>query len=477
MSGESDFAAAIRDAFDRPGANAQVEAIKTVVSRRFEEADRGVRIKHTAYFNHTVAPDLILEWPRSGRTRHLFLRANSNPAWLADDLPWISKAKPIVFALTPEDASSAEPAETGTLRDAATAAETLVTDPDAVDQIEVRRASAPVVGLLTQALLQGGRGVLAQPDASAVADATASGFDAAQRREASPTAAAAELLSSLLDAPLAGRMTRMLQAVWQGHGGSLTEFPNTISLGGALTDEDLLFLLDTIDTADWDFWRRIAAGVTVGQLARLALPENSPNFQRLVKAGLTHFTAKALRVRQDLGTDDGADPIWRTAHGCLALRGDGWTAYLAPSKADELPSSDEAGDGIAIGELRQRAAATQVGVGNVHLIRGDRSITYESVEFADVVNDPELAQLAEDRAGGRITRATITLPEGRRLTCDFTTASGTGHTTAIFPVADLVRVGVPLLIRLRDPEAAALAELVTPAPGLGDQFELPLDVE
>lgn len=468
-SPEAGFADLLRQAFDHPRADDRIAGVKRVVTNRLLLIDRNVDVKWTDYFNHTLAPDMVLRWPRNDRERHVFLRASSHLDWLAQDLKYVAAGQPILLSLAPPETLPEDNDLAKKLQNEASKAETLITDPGALDEISGARARSPIGSTLSQAVIRGGKGLFQQEDAERASLVTASGFDAAENLDAPQTRVATDLMTLLLEPAQAGRMTRMLQAIWEGHGGSLTDFPGRPDFAGPLTDDDVVYLLDTLESEDTGFWRSVGRTLTLAQLSRLTLEDPSVGLQRLVTANLDRLVAKAFRVRSDLPMEVAETPRWLVSQGCLALRGQDWTAYVAPNKVEELPAA-ELRDGVGVESLRARTASRNLQVGNVQLRKGQVAITYETTENVSVVNDQDLTQLAGSNA--QVVRATVAVAGGRRLVCDFTTATANGHTRATFGAAELIRTALLLFLELEEDERDVVAALLdTPQ---GDALLLPL---
>ncbi|MEU8363865.1 hypothetical protein AB0C27_48385 [Nonomuraea sp. NPDC048882] len=468
------FVAAIDQALHEPEPSARVDGIKLAVSRQLEGIERGLRIKHTEYFNNSIAPDMIVEWPREDRKRFVFLRANQHPKWLEEDVKIVGQSHPIIVTL--QSTTSADP-ENG-LQQAARGSDTLVTDPVGVQEL-VQGRERLAVALLSQAVLRGGRGLLGHDEATNATTVLNDGFLAAERGAVLPTRNATALFAKLLADEQAGRMTRVLQSVWEGHGAPPADFPGRRDLSGRLTDNDIAFLVENLTTDDAHFWRRIGRALTLDQLSRLSLADPSVNLQRLVASNADRLTGKAMRLFHEPQRVDEVDvqqvPRWLIARGCLTLRGEDWSLYIAPNSVDQLPRPEQR-DGIPVSRLRARSLSRSVTIGHLELTSGDRIITYASRGMENVINDDRLIDLAES-PDVLIHRATVVLSGGRRIVCDFTTLTAQGHTSATFPLDELIGSAF-LLLKDIDHEAtlAAIRDLTT-APTVPDAEQLSLDLD
>jgi hypothetical protein len=451
---------AVRQAFDHPDPLPRVEAVKTAVCRFLESTDPAIEVRKTEYFNHTVAPDLVLSWPRENRDRQVFLRLNPDPQWLADDLRWIASAEPIMVALDEANGDERRFVATAPLGVAARAGNTLVADTAALEHMST--GEGPGSGLLPHAVLRGGRGALDAGAARRAASVASDGFGAAQRLVEQPTRAAAELFEEMLQPAEARRATRVLQAVWEGHGGSQTSFPAHTSYEGPLGAEDLELLLETVDTGDADFWRRIGRGLTLQLVASLHADDPSVNLQRLVAANVDRLAARAVRVLTEpprLGEPERLR--WLVARGCLALRSAGWAAYFA-ADSPGLPEAQPR-RGVDLGTVRDRTYRRGLTVEAVEVERPDLAIAFRSMVHASVMDLDDIADL-EARGSTTVRSASVPLATTRQLQCDFTTTTTRTQTKATATVAELGTVGLGLLIDFDDLAWAAVRALLTQAP-------------
>lgn len=478
----SDFGRYLAGVLDEPGdgdAEARVSSIKTAVSRQMEAVDTSVSIKFTPYFNSSIAPDMVIRWPREARTRLLYLRSAEEASWIDNDVEELHEGNPIIFAmgdLYSEDQKEKEASKTDTaeahneerLSALLQASKIMITSAGGLASLTDQR-DGTVRRLLSQAVMRGGRGLIDRAVAQSAATATSSGFEGARSLQAEPTRRAAETLPDILDAPEAGRMLRLLKSVWVGSGGNEASFPSQDALFGPLTLDDLQYLLLNLDASPRDFWRTIAMGVTTEQLARLDPADMDRNLNDLVLAMVDRLMGKAVRVVAESDQLGEADfyPRWTVRRGCLSLRGRDWTAYVAARRQDELSVVDE-GAGVQISELRRRARRARVSVRDVQL-RGTRSsVTWEAIGNANVVEDEEFSRFA---SGVAIAERVTIQAAAVRVTCDFLTRTAAGNTSATFNLDDLMAAAVPMLEDLTTEEWAEFSSMWT-----GSDEDLMLDV-
>lgn len=464
----SEFQRAIAHAEDQRDAEARIGVIKTAVLDEVRAADPAVTVRTTDYFNHSFAPDMVLTWPNGLRERLLYVRPSASPGRLLKDLETVARHRPMVFTLQDltdrqQSESSAAKAVVTRLDQAANQSETWITDPSGIAAISTLRGNNPVVSLLSQALVRGGKGVTNSREVADFTTKARGGFEAAINQQAEPTRSAVNAIQRHLDTVQSGHLTRLLRAVWEGNGGSLSNFPSAVDVG-ALTDDDLTYLLGATDDAPREFWRRIGRTVTTEQLGRVRVQDPSPSLHALVSANLDNLQAKGLRVLAEsiaLGESEQV-PRWMVSRGCLALRGLSWVAYLAARRTEELPQPEETG-APPVEALRRRSRSRNVSITRVELGRGNTAVTYESKDGTDVMLDPLFAKLTSDMPGASVETAAATLAGGGVVNLDLPRKSATGPTSSIFPAGQLVRSVLPLVVELSGQElqelARALAEV------------------
>jgi len=472
MSVRTEFEQAITAASDKRDPLDRIAAIKRAVTSEIRAADPSVSVTFTEYFNHSFAPDMVLRWPTENRERLLFVRPNSSERWLLNGLRFVSSHRPLVFTLenlAAKDSSLKPDADRGVLSDEARATDTWITDPSAMAAISSVRTRESSLGLLSQALVRGGRGVAGGDEITDLTEKTQAGFVASAQLSEAPTRTAVQAIESNLDAEQSGRLTRVLRAVWEGHGGPSSRFPKAESVG-RLTDDDLSYLLSAMGNASSDFWRRIGRTITTAQLGRVRVEDPSASLQAMVLANLEHLQARGVRVISEpfrLGESDQI-PRWLVSKGCLALRGLNWTAYVAARRAEEMPPADDA-RAPDLNELRRRALEVSAPITQVQFGRDDRAITYESKDCTDVLEDPGLQQVAADLRITAIEKAVAALEGDRSVGLDFSKKTAIGPTSAVFPLGTLARSVLPLLSDLDDEEMAKLRgalEPTSPSDGL-----------
>lgn len=480
MRARTEFQQAIIAAGDKRDPLDRITTIKRAVTGEIRAVDPSVTVTFTDYFNHSFAPDMVLRWPTENRERLLFVRPNSSETWLLNGLRFVSSHRPLVFTL--ESLSQDErvlDVDSGrsALREQARATDTWITDPSGMAAIASVRSQESSLGLLSQALVRGGRGLAGGDEITDLTEKTQAGFIGSAQLSEPPTRLAVQAIESNLDTEQSGRLTRVLRAVWEGNGGSASRFPKSESIGH-LTNDDLSYLLTVMADAPSDFWRRIGRTITTAQLGQVRIEDPSPSLQALISANLEHLQARGVRIVSEpfrLGESDDV-PRWLVSKGCLALRGLNWTAYLAARRAEEMPAADDT-RAPDLSTLKRRATEIGSPIIQVQFGRDDRAITYESKDGTDVLEDPQLQKVATDLKITAIEKAIVAIEGDRSVGIDFSKKTAIGPTNAVFPLGALVRSSLPLLSDLDEEELTKLRGALEPAPPQDGLFGIPQQIE
>lgn len=428
--------------------NQRIDIIKRAVIGEVCAVDPAAEGHFTEYFNHSVVPDIILRWPGEHRERPVFVRPTGSASMLLRDMPFLSPHRPLVFALEDLGAAAPEIADQTSresLDHQASSAGAWITDSSGTQAMSDARGQSPTLGLLSQALVRGGRGVCDAAGIARLTSETEAGFAGASSLLAGATRSAVAAIEGHLDDDQSGRLTRLLRAVWEGSGGDLAGFPQTATRG-ALTADDLSYLLATTSSGSAAFWRRIGRAVSTPMLARAQVSDPSPNLQALMSASLETLQASGLRLRYEPRRphEPEGGQRWVVSAGCLAFRAGDWTAYVAARAEDELPDPDKA-QPPDLAELRRRASQHPVPVSQVRLGRSDRVITYESKDGGDVLGYQGLDRAAANLGITSIEGAVVSLQGEGDVGIDFSANTATGLAGRGIGLGTLMRSVIPLL--------------------------------
>ncbi len=437
--------------------------------------DPAVDVRFTDYFNSSIAPDMILRWPKENRQRFVFVRPTGSENWLLSELPPVSCFKPLIFALEDLDIASVANGSVAagrSLRAAASAADAWVTDASATEAVSAGRARSPVLGMLSQALVRGGRGVSNGREISDLSEAAEDGFDGAIGGALTVTRQAVEAIEGHLNDEQSGHITRVLRAIWEAHGSDAARFPSTTSLG-RITADDLSYLLRITSSGSAEFWHKIGRTINTELLANTDVADPSPNLHALISASLESLQSKGTRLAYEpfrLGEPEDF-PRWIIANGCLALRGLNWTAYVAARRSAELPVADDFGM-PDLNTVRERATDNRVRITEVQLARADATVTYESTEGIEILRDPVLGRIEANLEGARVHKAVAVLPDGGKADIDFPQRTAVGPGNATFFLGPLLRSVLPLLSDFSPQERAELVRVLRPSRSDFDQGSL-----
>ncbi len=181
---EQDFREAVAAGSSETSPRDTITRVKAAVIRQLQRLDGRARIRSTDYFNHSFAPDLVLSWSTGPqRERFVYVRLTDEASQLLDDVNDVAAQRPIIFDVA---ASAGLPTQqaAGDLRERATASETLITTAGAIDSLVSQKSEEPVVGLLSSAVAQGGKGLLVRTDADRLGASVRSGFAGARTTSA-----------------------------------------------------------------------------------------------------------------------------------------------------------------------------------------------------------------------------------------------------------------------------------------------------
>lgn len=457
----------------------QIRIIKEAVTKEVRTLDPTIDPRFTEYFNSSAIPDIVLRWPNENRERFLFVRSTGSPAWLLNDMRLLSPYQPLVFTLEDIEASPGEDdfvSARQALEDAATTAGIWITDPSGTEAMSGIRTNAPSpsVEVLSQALVRGGRGVSDGEEIRKFTTETEQGFAGATELSIGPINSAVEAIERHLNNEQAGRLTRLLRALWEAGGGDVAKFPQTATLG-RLNEDDLSYIFRATSGGSEKFWRGVGRAITTEMLGRVRIDDYSSNLQAFMLGNLEILQAKGVRLIDEprrIGEPE-QTPRWIVDRGCLALRGLNWTVYVAARRVEEFPPEDSA-EPPSLTILRKRASLYRPPITQIQLGRDDRAVTYESNNGENVLGDPELNSAEADFRMRDIEGAVALLIGGGSVEIEFRSRTATGRTSATFPVGSLIRSVLPLLTDFSADELASIREILADRDALFTDY-LPFD--
>ncbi|WOQ17585.1 hypothetical protein [Raineyella sp. W15-4] len=436
--------------------------VKETVADALSTFDPSATVKVTSYFNHTFAPDIVLSWGKAERP--VFLRFTDNLPELGEDIELLDRKDPLMFGLS---TPPIEGVQENRLDERTRAADILLTTPAAVDELSARVTPAATDRMLRNSLAHGGRGALVgKAEANRLADSFDTGFTAASRGQVEATRLALTAIGDHFAGGQARRLNRVVQAVWEGGGSGIDQYPGDPDLAAEVSNLSLIYLLQYMDTANPAFWRGVGRALTLDQLVALAHADAAGlnNFQHLVNANLDVLRARACLVL-DMSMYDNEEPLdlsWavdlpvRDAPPALTLRGPGFHAFVTRKKEDLKPRLSPSAGGLSVTEFLDRTATAHVAAVNASV--GDRHI---SLSDDSGTTDTDFVQAATSGLpDAQVDRATVSTPSGR-ITVDFAQRTGTGVTRSDTLVVDLLLATTSLLVDFTAEQREALTAFLT----------------
>lgn len=452
MADVSGFAAQILDGLFDPSPRESIFRVKDAVAKELSALDSTASIRSTNYFNHTFAPDFVMTWPDE-TSRRIYLRLTYDLDALVDDMALVDSTDPLIFGLTSVESVAAQPAVDQVIADT----DAMFTEPAALERLIDRKKSDSTANMLSNALAQGGRGTFVADQAVDLADVVSRGFDAAAQVELVPTAEAVTAIEDRLGGPQAWRMNRVLQAVWEGSEGSLTQFPGGADTSGRLNPESLRYLVKYMRTDDQAFWKRVGRGLRLTDLESLDFDTDSDNIQQLVRANLDVIAARAAVVKIDpLGLDSevgGEQFRWARRGRHISFEAPNLFAILGGTKRDLDDVDQDAAQPVSVERFIERSEGFELVEVSVH--SGPEHISAKIDEGA--ISTERLRGLAATFEGaGEVAQSIVSTPSGR-VNVDLAERAGTGVTRSNILMADLLATTIPLVNDLPAEHRDALA--------------------
>ena len=438
---DSAYARQIRDGLFDPSPEHSISRVKNAVAAELSALDASADIRATEYFNHTFAPDFVLKWADNSE-RHVFLRLSYDKKALAEDLALIDKRDPFIFGLTPSESTVGDEGVTAAVESTGG----MFAEPDSLETLIERKSIDSTARMLSNAIVQGGRGLFIGETASELSKTVSAGFSAASAAESHGTASAVGALKVWLDAPQAHRMTKVLQAVWEGNSGASSSFPGgEIDLSGRLDAESLRYLLTYMDTTDDDFWRRVGRQLQLSDLEQLDFEGTHANVQRLIKANLDVLRARATHLVDDpLGLAEierESGFAWSNRRGRVAFEGPGFFMLVGSSKKDLSDIKPNTKQPVSVASFVERAQDADLV--EVKLQAASEEMTLHNRD--EKIDAIRLHGFAEQlNTTPNVVQTVVSTPTGR-ITVDLESSTAVGVTKSHVLMADLLAHSLPLV--------------------------------
>ncbi|WP_326961982.1 MULTISPECIES: hypothetical protein [unclassified Arthrobacter] len=443
-----------------------VASIKNEVRSQLLEADPGIEVHDTEYFNNTYSPDFILKWPGQKEVRRVFLRADSNPQYLAEDIAIVADEQAILMPLA-ESKPARDPELEAALQRRASQNKVLIANSDSIAAFISQTKSSPYTTLISRAIFQGGKGVVRRPRAEAVAASVSDGFVDASHSRADHIPEAVETAQSVLDTPRSNSISSFMQALWIASGERADTFPALVASQASLDTTSLSFLLEMPELEDDDFWMRMGRNIDIEKILSLNLSGSPANLQRLMRANAGSLRARVCRV---LPPADGPNQPhqWFLGDGGLGLRLDNCSAIFTNSKISDI-TQDGMSSVQPVSSVSERAASANIRVVALSISARESRIDYAGAADLDISSDPQLGSVAS-ALGAAAEVVSVTTAVGvadRKLNCNLQTSTSHGNSNAKYYLSELATNSIPLFIDLSRVELSGLYDAVGAAQDAG----------
>ncbi|MGW4119870.1 hypothetical protein [Nocardia sp. NPDC004711] len=431
---------AIQEAAEIPDFYESVTRVKELAARTISDADKNVRVFSTENFNHSYFPDFVLRWP--GRERFVFLRTSSYAEEIEEDVVNLAGKHPIFMQLSEFRPYGDDPSPRralDALSAAARSTKSLVTSVPAIELLDGPR-SERTGRILSSYVMRGGRGLVEDDAAPALAERVETGFNGALGADRAPTAAALEVLEGLLDPPTNAEFTHLLEAAWISGGGSALDFPGSITtIGENLSATLLAQLLDIVPENIEEFWNQVGNAITIDSFDNMDLVGSQPRLQLIMRTAIGKLLAKRCSIRRTYRSDQEFDPfMWQVYNGILSLRGGGFQAWMGkvPSGLEGEHSVDDLPTLTKVSTRSENAGLTltEIGVRDAQ----ELSVRFSSSDGRDIATS-ELIHRVSDSLGTSVKVDSVTARvNGKALRVDLEAGFASVNTTALVDLSDLV---------------------------------------
>ncbi|MGQ3382314.1 hypothetical protein [Glutamicibacter sp. TV12E] len=440
--------------------NQTIEAIKQQVAEQFRTADSSVRIKFTEYFNNTYSPDVILSWPSDQEDRAVFLRTNSDPRYLAEDVEILSSERSILLPLSSSKITEvAGPAskEVSLLETSAEKFKTLVAPADSIQELGTGHESKTFAGLISKAVLQGGKGLVRRNKAKDIVDDISAGFQDASEAKPEHIRGAVSTASNFLDDFRSTSITSFLQAMWLASG-SDAEFPADVVALPKLSSSALRFLLEVEGVDNPEFWTRMSSNVGLNALVATGLTGSPANLDRLMSQGARVLSARMCRVIEVSKDEDSKESSnWFLKNGLLGLHLSGSAVVFSNTKISDVPV--EGIDGATdVNTVTSRARNADISIRSLSISANETRIAYETTSESDIANDQKLAEIGDSLGTtAEVVSASVAAGKSaRKIICNLATSTAHGQANAKFELSELALSALPILVDANEDELARL---------------------
>jgi hypothetical protein len=442
------------------GQGSSVNSIKDGVADSFRAADAKVEVHSTEYFNNTYSPDLVLTWPGTKEKRLVYLRANSNPQYLQEDIVLLGEDDHSILMPLAASAVAAEETQVELdLQVLSSRHKVLVANSDSLQVLAPDAKKSPYAGLISRAVLQGGKGVIRKPRAQTITETVTDAFASASHSSPEHIEEAVQAAALALDTPRSNSINSFMQALWIASGAPASTFPVVVASVPSIDSSSLSFLLEMDDLDDDEFWSRLGADIEIESILASGVIGSPTNLQRLMKANASRLRARVCRVVE--AASGAVENSWFLGAGGLGLNIADFSAIFTNSRIADLKMQG-ADSRQTVDSVSQRANGADIRILALSMAAKESRIDYAGLDEANISKDAQLSNVAT-ALGSAAEVVSVTTAVGaasRRLICDLPSSTGRGAANSKYYLSEMALNAVPLFIPLEDTDLAALKAVV-----------------
>ncbi|QLY33978.1 hypothetical protein [Nocardia huaxiensis] len=421
-----------------------IRRIKQLAAQAISGADRGAQLLFTDNFNHSYLPDFVLRW-NDRPDRLVFLRASSYAQEIEEDVVNLADKQPIFVQLsefrpygdrvTPRDALDS-------LGRSASATKSLVTSVPAIGLLDGPR-SQRTGRIFSSYVMRGGRGLVEDSVAPAIAERVETGFTGALEADRARTADALQVVEDLLDPRSSAEFSHLLEAAWISGGAAVMDFPGAVSsIGESLSSSLLRQLLDIVpedaDDAE-EFWTQVGNAISLESFQGLNLVGTQSRLQLMMGVATEKLMASRCSIRKTVRSDLHVDPlIWQVENGILSLRGGGYQGWVgkAPSSSEEERWLDEPPTLAKVYTRAENAKLTLTEIG----VRDDQgmAVRFSSSDGTDIATSDLVHRVSETLGTSVRVDSAFARVSGKSVKIDLIDGIASGRTNARIGLSELM---------------------------------------
>lgn len=280
--------------------------VQELVAKELEKLTAGTTVRRTGYFNHSWAPDLVVERRGGQPERRVFLRFDVHDTSFLGDLEGLARVDPFFFDLVAGNPEAVPAPETERIDlDEAIrqyeAEDILVSELPAVERLNASVGEDTTVREATRQVVVGGRGVVDSEAADRIAGSWRRATTAIATSEREELRGALNEIEVFLSEVTALDFESTVRSKWVAAGGAAETFPGREDWN--LQQREpweiarlVLALVDDYESVEAAQWEEIARSISLSELGhelfRLGQYREGGGVNALMRAALPYWTAK-----------------------------------------------------------------------------------------------------------------------------------------------------------------------------------------